>query len=228
MSRKTRVTDYLNSFFREKVIETFESDINPLIEVSFQDGRYQLNAGNVNYSFGPLHDAFRKYFHYDPPHLNGKSKVLLLGFGAGSVIRILQEELQFKCSYTGVEVDHAIIQAARKHFFLDRVENLEVIISDAYSFIEHCTDAYDLIVVDIYIEDKVPVKFETTEFLYELSNCLTRGGKVVFNKLLAADGDIVSVEALLHRFERVFDRTMIFKIPVNRVSPNYFITGEIG
>jgi len=230
MRREKKIKLVFNSYFNEQVIDTFHSEINPLIEVSLINGVYQLNAGSVNYSFGPLHVAFRKYFHKDPPLLNNDSKVLLLGLGAGSIVRILREELELFCDITGVEIDKAVITAARKHFSLDKVAGLKVIISDAYEYLEQCTETYDFIAVDIYIDDKVPVQFETIGFIQHLARCLNPGGKVVFNKLqpIEADGieeEVNAVKALVNKFERTFDTAEIVKVIVNKNCPNCFVTG---
>lgn len=225
MNREKRIRMLFNSYFNEQVIDTFHSEINPLIEVALINGTYQLNAGSVNYSFGPLHEAFRKYFYKDPPSLHNNSKVLLLGLGAGSVVKILRDELGVLCNITGIEVDNAVIMAARKHFSLDKVAGLKVILSDALDFMEQCTDTFDLIAVDIYVDDKVPAKFETADFIRHLSRCLNPGGKVVFNKLQPEEDDESAVQALVDKFNHTFDTTAIVKVVVNKRCPNCFITG---
>ncbi|MGE5382287.1 MAG: spermidine synthase [Omnitrophica WOR_2 bacterium] len=227
MKKGSKITDYLNSFFTEKVIDIFNSDINPQLEVAIINGRYQLNAGSVNYSFGPLHDAFRKYFSKDQPSLNDDSQVLILGLGAGSVANIIRNELEYKCQITGVEIDTAVVEAARKHFALDKVTNLNVIIDDAYDFVENSTDKYDLIIVDLYIEDKVPLKFESFQFIQNLRRLLYKEGKVVFNKLKQAGKEEMQIEVLTKYFQTIFEKTDIVKVTVNKNCPNYFLTGIV-
>ncbi len=225
MSQGKKISEYLNSFFKEKVIETFDSEVNPLLEVALINGRYQLNAGSVNYSFGPLHDAFRRYFKKDQPIINSDSEVLLLGLGAGSVANIIRNELELDCPITGVDIDPAVIEAARKHFALDKLSGLRVVISDAYAFAIECKEAYDFIVFDIYIDDKVPVKFETLKFVRMLSKLLKPGGKVVFNKLQTSLADESGVLMLTRYFQTIFEKTEVVKILVNKDTPNCFITG---
>ncbi len=220
-----RIKGYLSSFFKETIIETFPSEINPLIEVAIINGRTQLNAGCVNYSFGPLHDAFRKYFHKDPPLISDESQVLILGLGGGSVVNILREEYNLKSKITGVDIDTAVITAARKHFSLDKVENLVIVISDAYEYIKSCKLKFDLIVIDIYIDDTTPAIFESRQFISELGRCINENGKVVFNKLQHSGEDDSGVKRLSNYFRTEFRRTKVHKVSVNKSSPNYFITG---
>lgn len=226
MGKSRKITGYLNSYFSEQVIESYSSRMNPQLEVSLINGRYQLNAGNVNYSFGPLHDAFRKYFKKDAPVLNKESHVLLLGLGAGSVIRILKDELGIGCKFTGVEADEAVLEVASRHFDLDKISGLSVVNADAAEFIETSSEEFDCIVIDIYIDDEVPVIFETRDFLQGVFRCLKPGGKVVFNKLQKLNHDNSKVRALIHLFEMIFNDVKVIKIPVNKQSPNFFITGR--
>lgn len=226
MSRGKKITGFIHSFFSEQVIDSYPSSINPQLEVALINGRYQLNAGNVNYSFGPLHDAFRKYFKKDPPILNDESAVLLLGLGAGSVVRILKDELGIQCDITGVELDEKVIEIAKQHFELDKIKRLKLAIADAEEFMVSCNDKFDSIIIDIYIDDIVPAKFETRDFINQVARSLKPGGKVVFNKLQKVNHDNSSARALTHIFESVFDKVKVFKIAVNKESPNFFITGE--
>lgn len=223
--RSTKIIRYLSSFFKEKIIETFESDINPLLEVALINGRYQLNAGSVNYSFGPLHDAFRKYFVKDPPSLNDNSDILILGLGAGSVVRILKDELNLNPHITGVEVDVKVIIAARRHFALDSVTDLIVIVKDAFEYLKDSINKFDLIIIDLYIDDLVPPQFQSFEFTQILADHLKAGGKVVFNKLHQIGTDDSDIRILQSYFEKAFDKTEIVKVTVNKQCPNNFITG---
>ncbi len=226
MSHKNKLSGYFSSFFQEVILDVYQSRINPDLEVAIINGRYQLNAGKVNYSFGPLHDAFRKYFRKDVPKLYDDSNVLILGFGAGSVASILRTELGFNCHITGIEADEKVIEIARMHFYLDKLKNIETHVSDAFDYVESCSGKFDLIVIDIYIDDKVPVKFESREFIERIYNCLNDGGKVVFNRLKPANSSDQSIEVLIRKFDSIFPKVKTVVIPINKLSPNYFIIGE--
>ena len=43
-------------------------------------------------------------------------------------------------------------------------------------------ETYDLIAFDVYIDDTIPGKFETSEFLNALKKRLSNNGMLVFNK----------------------------------------------
>jgi len=216
---------YLSSFSGEQLIEQYSSQVGPDIEVCLINGRYQINAGSVNYSYGPLHDAFRRYFKKDPPTLDSGSLVLILGFGGGSVAVILHEELGLMNPITGVELDEAMIKAGKDHFCISRLKELEIHQMDAAEYIRKCDLKYALIIIDIYIDDAVPQVFETRAFITDVNRCLLPGGKVVFNKLVSDDKTHKEQIALEKVFTDTFEHCQTFEIPVNKQSPNCMITG---
>lgn len=218
---------YLSSFTGEHIIARYPSALNPEIEVALVNGRYQLNAGSVNYSYGPLHDAFRKYFRKDPPLLKETDEILILGFGGGSVATILREELLLNSPITGVEADSKMLQAAREHFNIERLTNLLLVEEDAMNFVNHAKQQWSLIVVDIYIDAKVPPVFETASFIAKLRQLLLPGGKVVFNKFAGNEATEYERTSLESVFRQNFDTVRTFKIPVNKKAPNYMITGSV-
>lgn len=216
---------YLSSFADEQQIGHYKSMVGPDIEVCLINGRYQINAGSVNYSFGPLHDAFRRYFRKDPLLIEKGAPVLILGFGGGSVAVILREELGLSNPITGVELDGSMLQAGREHFGIGRIQDLEIHQMDALMYIWQCVHLYALIVVDIYVDENVPPEFESREFIAELKRCLLPGGKVVFNKLVSDEKTRNERNAIEVLFAETFAKWQTFEIPVNKKSPNCMITG---
>lgn len=217
--------NYISSFGKEQPIAQYFSKIGPDIEVSLINGRYQINAGCVNYSYGPLHDAFRRFFNLDPPVSGKEYPVLILGFGGGSIATILRNELEMPNPITGVELDEMMIKAGQEHFDLGKLADVEIVIDDAYEFIQKCHQKFSLIAVDLYINDKVPDKFMQAGFIDEVSRCLDSGGKLVFNKLVGGDDEKNELNHLETLFKDHFDEVKTFKIPINKYSPNMMVTG---
>lgn len=225
MSNLKDTWQYISSFGNEQPIAHYPSKIGPDIEVSLINGRYQINAGNVNYSYGPLHDAFRRYFNLDPPAYGKNSRVLILGFGGGSIATILRNELEMPNPITGVDLDEMVIKAGREHFDLEKLPDVDIVIDDAFEFIKKCEYKFSLIAVDLYINDKVPEKFMQAGFIVEINRCLEPGGKLVFNKLVSGNDDKVKLKQLETIFKTYFDEVKTFKVPVNKFSPNMMVTG---
>ena len=225
MSNLKDTWQYISSFSNEQPIAHYPSKIGPDIEVSLINGRYQINAGSVNYSYGPLHDTFRRYFNLDPPISGKNSPVLILGFGGGSIATILRRELEMPNPITGVDLDEMVIKAGKEHFDLEKLEDVDIVIDDAFEYIQKCRQKFNLIAVDLYINDKVPEKFMQAGFIAEISRCLEPGGKLVFNKLVSGNQDKVELKQLETIFKSFFDEVKTIKVPVNKFSPNMMVTG---
>jgi spermidine synthase len=76
-----------------------------------------------------------------------------------------------------------MITIARDEFDIGRFENITIIGSDAYEYIEKSRETYDLIIVDIFILDTIPTIFTESLFLERLSACLSEKGKIVYNTM---------------------------------------------
>jgi spermidine synthase len=226
MSKIKDTLHYLSSFAGEQLIAHYPSKFGPDIEVCLINGRYQINAGSVNYSFGPLHDAFRRYFNLDPPQLTEEAAILILGFGAGSVASILRSERNLPNPITGVELDAMMVKAGQEHFNMKKLADIDIVIGDAFEFIQNCDRQFNLIVVDIYIDDKVPDKFMTDCFIKEINRCLSPEGKLVFNKLVSDEKTSNELKHLEEVFKRFFKDVKTIKIPINKFTPNMMVTGK--
>lgn len=216
----------LSEFSGEKLVQQYESIVNPVIEVSINKGKYVLNSASVNFSYGLMHEVFRSYFRQDPPGLLPDDKVLILGFGGGTIAVILLEELGLKCSITGVELDEAVIKAARDHFNIQRLQKLEILQLDAMDFVNACNEKFKLIVVDIYVDNALPPQFEEESFFRRLSNCLEPGGKIVFNKFASTNAQMSEAIAIETLFKNHLIDIKTFRIPVNKKAPNLIIVGR--
>ncbi len=175
---------FIQKYFSEWFpVERIKTDYN-VLEVIRRDNKLVLNAPHANYSFGTLHEVFRNAFQQIHPDFQEIKNVLILGFGAGSVARILQKENRCACQITGVEIDTTVIALAKKYFRLDRIKNLDLHIADAADFISVDTNCYDLIVIDLFLDHRTPEKFLTAGFLESLQVHLLPQGSILFNYLL--------------------------------------------
>ena len=103
------------------------------------------------------------------------TKVLILGLGGGTVSKLIKKYWP-QSEITGVEIDPVMVELGKKYLGLG---NAEIIIQDAYEFIEKNKEKYDLVIVDLYIGDEFPNKFEDEDFL----KLLTKNKLVIFNRL---------------------------------------------
>ncbi|MCF8301703.1 MAG: fused MFS/spermidine synthase [Bacteroidales bacterium] len=193
---------YINSFFTEQHVDSRSTEINPTLEVSYINGRLMLNAEKSNYSYGNLHRAFQTVFREIDFSTELPKDVLILGFGAGSVASIIVHEYGKQCYITGVEKDKVVIDLARRHFLLSKFKNLDILIADAYDFMMDNKRQFDLVVFDVYKDQDIPIKFETTEFLEKLIESLREHGFLIFNKFIHNDQTHKEAETLMQFYRK--------------------------
>jgi spermidine synthase len=151
------------------------------LEVTLINGRKVLDSAHANYSYGSLQRILKfgltEIFN---PNINS---VLVLGLGGGSVIETLRNEFNFNKHITAVEIDPVVIQIARDEFGISTSDNLVILCEDAYSFIHQNTQRFDLIIVDLFIDNTVPDKFLTPSFWQAINQRLHTSGVILFNSM---------------------------------------------
>jgi spermidine synthase len=96
---------------------------------------------------GPVWDALALPLLALPPQR--RRNVLLLGLGGGSVARVVRA-LAPRARIVGVEIDRAVVAAAREHLGLDAL-GVEVVLDDALSALRAERRRFDVIVEDVFV-----------------------------------------------------------------------------
>ncbi len=202
-------------------VKRVEGKLTAVLEVTYEQGKKVLNAGEVNYSFGALHAVFRIALQKARIIESPPTEILILGFGAGSIASIIVEEFGQHPRMTGIEADPVVMQLAREEFNIGRFSDLEMENTTAEKFIASCPSQFDLIAVDVFIESRVPESCKTHAFLENVYRCLTKNGRVVFNVMPEENNDENVFEA---RFRNNFDETELHELHVGG-SPNRILIG---
>ncbi len=192
-------------------IEQRKGRLTPYLEVVLENGKLVLNTKHVNYSYGALHDIFYKTFKKINIQERDINNVLILGFGGGSIASMLTDTFNKNCSITGIEADEVVIELAKKHFHIDRLKKLTIYITDAYDFVSKCTETFDLITVDLFVEDETPEKFSDSKFLSAISRLLTPSGIVCYNRMLPALKSENKEDELINSFNQFIGPNSILK-----------------
>ena len=162
-----------------------KSNLSKSIEVTWNNGEMVLDSENTNYSYGSLQRILRKGLKYIGfNRVKSMNHVLVLGVAGGSVIKTLTDEIGFKGKITGVEVDGAIIKVANDYFGLDKIQNLEIVIDDAFEFVLKTKEKYDLIIIDIFQDIKMPNFLFENFFTDRLYFILNSKGYILFNTMI--------------------------------------------
>lgn len=212
------------SYFFEQHMESASSEYNPHLYVSLNRGRYQLCTAHAVYSFEELYDNFYKTFQrLDFEALPGK-RVLLLGLGLGSIPQMLEQHFKQSFHYTAVEIDEAIIYLANKYVLHGLNSSIETICADATIFMEQTEEQFDLICMDIFLDDIVPSAFETVDFLENLKACLHPQGILLYNRLSVTDKDLSKTKAFFeYTFSDIFPNGTYYD-----VQSNWILINDIG
>lgn len=165
-----------------------KSTISQTLEVTWTDGELVLDSKNTNYSYGSLQRILRKGLKFIGfEKIQAMDKILVLGVAGGSVIKTLVDEIHFEGKITGVEIDKAIIEIANEYFHLDQIQNLEIVIDDAFEFVLKTKDKYDLIIIDVFQDIRMPNFLFEKFFIDRICFLLDSKGFVLFNTMVLND-----------------------------------------
>lgn len=205
---------WLQSFAFAVPLETRRSALNPHLEVVLQNGRLLLNAAQTNYSYGSLERAFADCFVEIGLSQRKLNSCLLLGFGAGSVARLVHSSHP-DCQITGVEADEAVVELYQK-YFLQQSKNVQLIVNEAFNHLQGSDTRYDLILVDVFQDIAVPGHLDTEPMLEELRRALNPGGLLVWNRLLAPPPARAATQAFEPRVQMYFPGLRTYDTLSNR------------
>ena len=162
-----------------------KSSISKNLEVTWNNGQLVLDSENTNYSYGSLERILRKgllYIGFD--RIKKFENVLVLGVAGGSVIKTLTQEVKFKGKITGVEIDETAVEIAKKFFQLDQIPNLNLVVDDAFEFVLKTKEKYDLIIIDVFQDTKMPNFLFEDFFINRINFLLQVNGFILFNTMV--------------------------------------------
>lgn len=166
------------------------STISKSLEVTWNNGELVLDSKNTNYSYGSLQRILKKGLKYIGfERIKKFESILILGVAGGSVIKTLVDDVKFKGKITGVEIDAEIIEIAKKYFKLDEIKNLELHLDDAFEFVLKTKNNYDLIIIDIFQDTKMPNFLFEDFFINRINFLLNPEGFILFNTMVISEKD---------------------------------------
>lgn len=202
-------------------IETVESAYSGTLEIICRKGRYALCTPNAVYSYDDLYVNFKNTFEQIDLGAFPIQKVLVLGLGLGSIPWLLETRFNKKYMYTFVEIDENVVNLAERYTLEYLNSPYEVFVEDAFQFVKEAKDRYDLITVDLFIDDLVPSAFETIAFLQNLKQLLTPQGLLLYNRLAYNDLLLQKTTQFYEKsFQAVFKEGTMLELDDNRMLLN--------
>lgn len=133
---------------------------------------------------GSYYDYFASPAHWDPKP--GPWRVLVLGLGAGTAVRVLEGALPegMQLESTGVEIDPDVVRLGQEFFDLERNDTDRRVFAgqDARQVLRRLPNDFDQIILDAYANNvEIPPHLCTLEFFREVRGHLRDGGWVTAN-----------------------------------------------
>lgn len=163
---------------------------NPDLYVFLSKGRYQLVTSNAIYSWADLYANFVKAFQRLRWELLPGDDLLSLGLGLGSIPYMLETKFNKSFHYTAVEVDEQVIYLAQKYVLDELKIPIQVIHADAVAFIRQTSQKWDMICVDLFIDDEIPGGALSVDFIRDMKARLSEDGLILFNSLARTQDDM--------------------------------------
>ncbi len=172
--------------YRDKIVYQEQTKYQKIV-LTERKGDYSLFInGNLQLS------SFDEYMYHEPlvhSVLNvseNRKSILILGGGDGCAVR---EVLKYNDveHIELVDLDPAMTKLGRtNNMFISMNDNalnndkVEIKIGDAFQFLEHTKQLYDVIIIDLPDPNNIDLnKLYTKEFYYLIANHLTHGGAVI-------------------------------------------------
>ncbi len=167
------------------VTKKIKTDKNGLVEITYYNGKKILDSANANYSYGNLQKVLK--FGLNKVNFNSINDILILGLGAGSVIETIRHDFHSKASITAVEIDAKIIDIAYLEFNLNDFSGCNIICDDAYQFINNTSLKFDLIVIDLFIDENPPLFLQDMAFWERIHFITNNHAYIIYNSSMKQD-----------------------------------------
>jgi len=213
----------LASYFVDVTLEETLSAYSGKLEVICRNGRYALCTKNAVYSYDDLYVNFRDSFQQLDLDEYGIKNVLVLGLGLGSIPLLLEKKFKKIYNYTLVEIDQKIVDLAIKYTLDDLQSSYSIICVDALEYVKTCSQQFDLVAIDIFIDDQIPSAFESIQFLEDVKKVLSPNALLMYNQLTYSDILLSKTELFFQRkFKSVFPEAMFLSLSGNKMLLNKF------
>ena len=191
LRKNTSMFKRLFSFFIPVPVYQTKSEVSKQLEVNWNNGQLVLDSSHTNYSYGSLQRILRyglKQIGFDK--IEKMQHILVLGVGGGSVLKTLVNELHYRGKITGVELDPEVITLANTYFQLHEIKQLNLIQGDAFEYVLKTAFKFDLIIVDVFQDTKMPSFLFEKFFADRLGSLLNSPGFILFNTMTLTKEDL--------------------------------------
>lgn len=205
------------SYFTPTQIARFSSQFNKKIKITEHLGKKTLYVENAEQSGGTITGMWEKTIR-KMKQCNNETmqQCLILGLGGGTLIKILKKSYP-EIEITVIEIDPVMIKIAKDYFGIKSNPFLKIINEDAFKWVNNSKSSkFDLIIFDLYLGTKNPVKAAYKVFLRDLKNLLEPNGFILYNRHFQNDPQ--DFEILQKYCQEIFKNVkLILSYPFSRI-----------
>ena len=188
-------------------------DENPVLELCYYKGQYQLATIDALYSDGdryrPVIIACKHFAH----ELKAVNKVLVLGTGLGSAVQVFAKN-GFYPNFTLVDHDETVLNWAEQLLEPKEDQSITTVCADAKQHVQNETNRYDMLLVDVFKSRIVPDFVTSEDFLTNCKRLINKGGCFTLNYIRHKN---TNWDEIKRRIEKVFPNAQIIKESVNSI-----------
>ena len=103
------------------------------------------------------------------------------------------------------------MELGEKYFDTNRFPTLQKVHADAIGYLKSSKDTFDLVVVDIFVDNKVPPEFQTEDFAKLVKKVCAEKSVMIFNKMIQnqeMQNEMNTTEAV---FRKIFPQVEVVK-----------------
>ncbi len=127
-------------------------------------------------------------FAFDRP------KILMIGLGGGTIAYQLHRLKGPSVSIDVVDIDKEMVNVMKDFLKVD--VGVNITIADGAEFVKGKRGCYDIVILDAYVNDKIPVQFFDIGFVSAVSETLSENGIFAFNYIGSSNGHATLKEYL--------------------------------
>lgn len=162
--------------------------------------QFERNRQSSMYLDDPYETDFEYpgFFHIALAIQPEANRTLAIGLGGGTVVKRMWRDYP-EMRVDAVELDPEVVDVARRFFELPDDPRIRVFVDDGRRFVETASETYDIIVVDAFDDDRIPLPLTTEQFLRAARDRLHDGGVIAYNVIGSIAGDHSRQFRSLHR-----------------------------
>lgn len=137
-------------------------------------------------------------------------RILVLGLGGGAIPSFLHKRYP-RARIDCVEIDPVVVDVARRYFDFREDSHLRAHVADGRRFVEESRRVYDVIFLDAYGDDFIPIHLATREFLTAVRSIVHPRGVVLGN--VWGRGSNALYDSMVRTYQAVFEQLYLFGVP---------------